>query len=622
MSLLSFNDIKAWVKVSGAEPGAVSDSAKSIKTILRSVSGTVAAGELTMLMGASGAGKTTLLNVLSSRAAGVSSSGTVRLDGAVYDHDAFMASTAYVTQDATFIDTMTSDDILWFRARLQLPSSLSDEDRRARIDDVLELMDLTAVRGVQIGVPGVTANGLTFAQRKRLNIAASLLINPSVLFVDEPTTGLDARAARTVIEALRRVVETRGIIVFATIHQPSVYVFNLFDTVLLMAAGLIVYSGPTHDMLTYFADMGHTCPRLKNPADFVIELMADASPKNAAAFAAFADSRAALSSSSSSSSSSSTTTPAITSSREASSAPAAPLAVIAPADRASWARQAWELTKRAVKISLRNESAVKSNVAQSVFFGLLLGLLYNLDASQAGALDRAGLLFLTVTNAIFISVQASVFVFMSERSALFRETADGIYGPATYLFCRVLADIPFQFLYQLLFALPLYPLAGLKAEWGTAALFVLIHGVTAVVGSVMGVTVSAFTSEAAVANAIAPLLLMPAMMVSGFLIVPKNIPAWLRWLRFISPLRYGFGALLLAEVEDMTFRCSPSEALSDGSCAINSGEDMLATYQIKEHGFGTVASQISILFVFFVVLLGLALAAIVSTVRRKQAPKS
>ncbi|CAM9929728.1 unnamed protein product, partial [Phaeothamnion confervicola] len=94
--------------------------------------------------------------------------------------------------------------------------------------------------------------GLSIEQRKRLTIGVELAANPSLLFLDEPTSGLDARAAQVVMNAIRRVAAT-GRTVIATIHQPSTFLFEMFDALLLLKKG-----GET----VYFGELGAQSVRL------------------------------------------------------------------------------------------------------------------------------------------------------------------------------------------------------------------------------------------------------------------------------------------------------------------------------------------------------------------------
>lgn len=96
------------------------------------------------------------------------------------------------------------------------------------IEEILELVELHPVRHFIVGLPGIS--GLSTEQRKRLTIAVELVANPSIIFMDEPTTGLDARAAAVVMRTVRNTVDT-GRTVVCTIHQPSIDIFENFDEV-------------------------------------------------------------------------------------------------------------------------------------------------------------------------------------------------------------------------------------------------------------------------------------------------------------------------------------------------------------------------------------------------------
>lgn len=96
------------------------------------------------------------------------------------------------------------------------------------MNEVLETIELNEIKDSLIGMAGVS--GLSTEQRKRLTIGVELVANPSVIFMDEPTTGLDARAAAIVMRAVKNVVDT-GRTVVCTIHQPSIDIFEAFDEV-------------------------------------------------------------------------------------------------------------------------------------------------------------------------------------------------------------------------------------------------------------------------------------------------------------------------------------------------------------------------------------------------------
>lgn len=95
----------------------------------------------------------------------------------------------------------------------------------------METIELDGIKHELVGVPGVS--GLSTEQRKRLTIAVELVANPSIIFLDEPTTGLDARAAAIVMRAVKNISNT-GRTIVCTIHQPSIDIFEAFDEVALI----------------------------------------------------------------------------------------------------------------------------------------------------------------------------------------------------------------------------------------------------------------------------------------------------------------------------------------------------------------------------------------------------
>ncbi|GKD27327.1 AAA+ ATPase domain-containing protein, partial [Tanacetum coccineum] len=93
-------------------------------------------------------------------------------------------------------------------------------------EEILETVELYSIKDALVDIPGVS--GLSTEQRKRLTIAMEVVANPSILFMDEPTTGLDARSAAIVMQAVENIVDI-GRTIVCTIYQPSIDIFESFD---------------------------------------------------------------------------------------------------------------------------------------------------------------------------------------------------------------------------------------------------------------------------------------------------------------------------------------------------------------------------------------------------------
>lgn len=94
------------------------------------------------------------------------------------------------------------------------------------------------------------------------------VVNPFILFLDEPTSGLDTFTAYRVIECLYT-LSKQGRTIVSTIHQPSSECFYLFDDLILLLAGEIVYCGPVLNVVEYFSKIGYSCPTFNHPADYI-----------------------------------------------------------------------------------------------------------------------------------------------------------------------------------------------------------------------------------------------------------------------------------------------------------------------------------------------------------------
>ena len=175
---------------------------------------------------------------------------------------------------------MTVRECLLFAARLKLPGT--EQEKIARVDELILDLKLKKCRNSFIGGP--LLKGVSGGERKRTSIGVELVTNPSLIFLDEPTTGLDSYTATQVMKMLSRLAKS-GRTVVQTIHQPNSEIFGLFDKLMLLSCGKIIYFNDADKSINYFKEIGYPCPSLSNPADFFMSMMsiesieiADASP--------------------------------------------------------------------------------------------------------------------------------------------------------------------------------------------------------------------------------------------------------------------------------------------------------------------------------------------------------
>ncbi|GAY57256.1 hypothetical protein CUMW_178040 [Citrus unshiu] len=244
--------------------------------LLYDVTGSLRPGVLTALMGVSGAGKTTLLDVLAGRKTTGYIEGEIKIGGYPKVQETFARVSGYCEQTDIHSPQITVEESVIFSAWLRLAPEINSKTKAEFVNEVLETIELDGIKDSLVGIPGV--NGLSTEQRKRLTIAVELVANPSIIFMDEPTTGLDARAAAIVMRAVKNVVDT-GRTIVCTIHQPSIDIFEAFDElILLKIGGRIIYCGPlgkhSSQVIEYFEGISGV-PKIRknyNPATWILEV--------------------------------------------------------------------------------------------------------------------------------------------------------------------------------------------------------------------------------------------------------------------------------------------------------------------------------------------------------------
>lgn len=216
---------------------------------LRRFNLTEESGRLIGIIGGSGSGKSTLINVLNGNIK--PKGGTIEING--YDihkyKEELKGVIGYVPQDDLLIKELTVFQNLYYNAKLCF-NNYNEEQINDLVEHALVDFDLVEARDLNVGDAFTTI--LSGGQRKRLNIALELIREPSILFVDEPTSGLSSADSEKVIILLKRQA-LKGKLVITNIHQPSSDVFKMLDKLLVMdQGGRVIYYGNPVMAITYF----------------------------------------------------------------------------------------------------------------------------------------------------------------------------------------------------------------------------------------------------------------------------------------------------------------------------------------------------------------------------------
>ena len=264
---ISPSRLSAWTTSLGRKK---SNREPEVKAIIRGVNACMPSGSLTAIIGSSGSGKTSVLNTLSHRLV----EGRLRTNGDItYNGSSQLESirSAYVMQQDVLVSTLTVRETLYYAAELRLAPPTTAEERAKIVEDVILELGLKECADTRIG--NKIHKGCSGGEKRRTSLAVQMLSNPSVLFCDEVTTGLDAATAFQLVATLKALA-VKGRTIICSIHSPRSEIWQLFDHILLLAKGSPLYSGPSEKCLPYFENIGYILPPFVNPAEFLIDLAA------------------------------------------------------------------------------------------------------------------------------------------------------------------------------------------------------------------------------------------------------------------------------------------------------------------------------------------------------------
>ncbi|KAL0774340.1 hypothetical protein Bca101_039491 [Brassica carinata] len=272
---------------------------RSKLTILDNVSGIIRPSRLTLLLGPPSSGKTTLLLSLAGRLGNtLQTSGKITYNGYNLKEIVAPRTSAYVSQQDWHVAEMTVRQNLEFAGRCQgvgfkydmlvelarrekLAGIVADEDLDIFMKFLLQtlseiLIHPTKILGLDTCADTLVGDemikGISGGQKKRLT-TGELLVGPArVLFMDEISNGLDSSTTHQIIMYMRHSTHALEGTTVISLLQPSPETYELFDDVILMSEGQIIYQGPRDEVLDFFSSLGFSCPERKNVADFLQEV--------------------------------------------------------------------------------------------------------------------------------------------------------------------------------------------------------------------------------------------------------------------------------------------------------------------------------------------------------------
>ncbi|KAF9211925.1 hypothetical protein BGZ59_007441 [Podila verticillata] len=517
------------------------------RQLLKEVDVVFPAGELTAILGGSGAGKTSLLNVILNR-----SSSDLTMTGNIYFNDTKNPSlrmingvSAYVRQDNNFfLSHLTVRETLQYTAELKMDHSLTKQQKHSKVEDIIDLLGLRECADVIIGNDAV--KGCSGGQRRRVSIGVQLVTEPACLFLDEPTTGLDALTAKAVVLTLKRIAASGRTVVL-----------------LLVTGGCAAYSGRADEVVGYFEDAGHVAPAFTSVPDFILdtvsvntrssELEEETRMTVSALIKRFNSRKAAMLES------------------QISGGPMGALKKVNP-QFAHFGKAFPLLARRSFVNTFRQKGLWFNRIFQPLAAAIVAIIFFTpLSNGPEGLASRIGLMQQTVII-VFTGMLNNVAIYPLERDIAYREISDGRYSPTSFFFSFLVNELPLELFASLGVTVFMLVITRMHTTVLTFFSFWAIMFGYINTGESIGLIFSTLASHAGLNVTMMSAVIGIFSYMTGFMSL--NMPKFLDLINYISTFKYG--ALIMArnELENWTVECTEVQKLS-GGCPYQTGQQTL-----------------------------------------------
>mmetsp|Transcript_44107 Transcript_44107/g.114504 ORF Transcript_44107/g.114504 Transcript_44107/m.114504 type:complete len:679 (-) Transcript_44107:145-2181(-) len=550
---LTFRDLSFSLEQDGGHcscfRGTMKDRPK--KVVLAPCSGHFEPGELTAIMGPSGSGKTTLLDMLAMKKTSPYE-GEVFINGRPRDVRLFRRIAAYVGQEDIMPAHWKVREAILFNATLKYCTMRSHRDDDAWVDVLLETFGLAPVQDSLIG--GTEVRGISGGQRRRVSLARGVAAHASLLFCDEPTSGLSATDAELCVKALRIMAKKFNVLTMVVIHQPRIEVANLFDRLVLLTAnpGRMIYNGKMSETMAYWISVGYPVPQFCNPTDVYLdyitpggqldhvdEFVAAYSQRLEPGIRDHVDARLQETGMSAADMIASHH-------RLQEIAHMGPAAARLKALASPFHRQVSILLHRKKTLTMRNKQAIIMPIVVPVLVGFLLGVMF-MDIGSKPFQQRLSFVFMLLTRICMGGMQLMPQL-IDDRTIMKYDISERLYSIPAFIIVGVTVDISLSLIGAILNALIMYWLSGMDWKYfGMILMWALINFF--VFDSFFSMLAAGSPSLQTAQVAAIPFNSI-FMMFSGFMISKKSAPSYLTWIFEISPIGYAIQSIFCTMAKD------------------------------------------------------------------------
>ncbi|GAQ91789.1 pleiotropic drug resistance protein [Klebsormidium nitens] len=605
--------------------------------ILRKVSGVLKPGRLTLLLGPPGCGKSSLLLALANRLdSNLKVTGSITYNGHTAKEFSPKRTVTYVPQVDLHIGELTVRETLDFGARCLRAGTNKDLvrelGRREVADAIVPDPDIDAfmkasalegqkenlvtdyvmkILGLDICADTLVGNqlirGVSGGQRKRVTTGELLVGSKKVLLLDEISTGLDSSTTFQIVNCLQNICHYTKSTVFTSLLQPAPETFELFDDVVLLSEGHVIYQGPRERILDFFEMQGFRCPKRKGVADFLQEVTsrkdqeqywARDTPYTYVPVSSFADAfddfevgrliRKELSQPFD----------------KARSLPGALVPSKAGRDfewgifRACLDRE-WTLMKRNsfLYIVKTVQCALLAIISATVFLRTTL----NSDSIADGSLYLSMIFFSLVY--IMFNSYAEISLTVHRLPIFFKQREDQFYPAWAFNLPSIITRLPYTLVEVLIWTALTYYIVGLAPDAGRFFTYFLILLALHQMGVALFRLVGVLARTMTMANTAGSFALMCIFLLGGFVIAKPQIHPWWIWGFWISPLSYVQQGMAINE-----FSAPRWQKLAPGSNETIGASVLTARGLFHEHWWVWVSVGVMVGYaILFNVLINLAL---------------
>ncbi|CAG8547514.1 37059_t:CDS:10 [Gigaspora margarita] len=502
------------------------------QTIIQDIHGFARPGEILAILGPSGCGKTTLLNALSGRLSTKDVEGTIKMNGYQSTKD-LKRFIAYCTQEDIFFPHLTS--------RLRLPREVPISAKLEQVENVIQALNLSKCSNTKIG--DIKVRGISGGEKKRVSIANELLTDPSVILLDEPTSGLALELVQTLKEFAVKQKKT----IIMVIHQPSSQVFELFDRLLVMADGHVVYFGDGENIVDYLANEGFVCRPNFNPADYMLEILNDSTIKQKLITAykqnMQSDSSGKL---------------VVEKCYKSSTNPDD--SIILESSKYKWEATFFQQLMILTERSFKQRSKVilsKLNFTQVLCIAILTSLIwFQLPYTEANLMDRCGLILETISLKFFVSSRNHSETVNKNFNVLRKERQSRSYRLLAYFLSKQIAELPLIIIFPIYYILIVYWTTGLVPSASSFFAYMATSILATLTSQSFGYLIGATFMDIQAATMANAVIMLGSLVLGGF--YAQNLPFGLSWLKYLSFMFYSYSITMEIQFNSpyAKFQCS------------------------------------------------------------------